>query len=309
MKVSCGRMKPETRRHIHGGDKMFELIKKYQKDQQLRDSFNALAEKTFGLNFEGWYQTGYWRDNYIPYSIVMDGKIVANVSVNITDMLWQGQRKSMIQLGTVMTDEAYRNQGLIREIMKEIEADFGEKTDGMYLFANDSVLDFYPKFGFEKAVEYQYTKHLSAAGTDEMEQIQMKDAKNWAMLEAVMEQNRFQGTFDMVDNIGLFMFYVTQFMQESVYYCKRLETYVIAEQEGDELFVHNVFSKQEVSLAEVLNTFGADVKKVRLGFVPQEKEGFEAELVQEEDTTLFVKGNVFAEFEKEGLMFPTLAHA
>ena len=288
---------------------MYEIIKKYQDNEVLRNSFNALAEKTFGLNFEGWYQTGYWRDDYIPYSIVMDGKIVANVSVNRTDMLWNGQKKSMIQLGTVMTDVRYRNQGMIREIMKEIEADFGEKTDGVYLFANDGVLDFYPKFGFHKAVEYQYTKHLFAERTDDMEQIQMKDAKNWAMLEAVMEQNRFRGAFDMVDNIGLFMFYVTQFMQESVYYCKRLETYVIAEQEGDGLFVHNVFSKQEVSLDEVLHSFGGDIKKVRLGFVPKEKDSYEAELVQEEDTTLFVKGNVFAEFEKEGLMFPTLAHA
>ena len=45
---------------------MCELIKNYQNNSALRQSFNELAQKTFGLSFESWYQNGFWRNNYIP---------------------------------------------------------------------------------------------------------------------------------------------------------------------------------------------------------------------------------------------------
>ena len=42
---------------------MYEIVKNYRHDARLRASCNALAEKTFGLNFENWYQNGFWNDN------------------------------------------------------------------------------------------------------------------------------------------------------------------------------------------------------------------------------------------------------
>ena len=44
-----------------------QIIKSYRNQDTLRHSFNALAGKTFeGLNFEPWYQNGYWSDSYNP---------------------------------------------------------------------------------------------------------------------------------------------------------------------------------------------------------------------------------------------------
>ena len=103
---------------------MNELIKNYRKNDELRHSFNELAKATFGLDFEDWYQNGYWGENYIPYSIVKDGNVIANVSVNITDMNWKGSKKHFIQLGTVMTAESYRNQAIYKDYrsgMKVVE--------------------------------------------------------------------------------------------------------------------------------------------------------------------------------------------
>ena len=191
---------------------------------------------------------------------------MANVSVNTTNILWNGEKKHFIQLGTVMTEEAYRNKGLIRRIMEEIEVDYKEKIDGMYLFANDEVLTFYPKFGFEKAVEFQYAKQVCNAGSSTMKQIPMHEKKAWTELETAINNNRFYGQFDMVDNSGLFLFYVTKFMQENVYYDKMLDTYVIGELEEGELFIHNVFSNNEVVLEDVIKAFGQEVKQVILGF-------------------------------------------
>lgn len=288
---------------------MYQIIKNYRNNDELRKSFNELAGKTFGLNFEDWYQNGFWGENYIPYSIVEDGKVISNVSVNKTDMLLDGEVKHFLQLGTVMTDETYRNQGLSREIMEEIEKDYKDKVDGIYLFASDSVLTFYPKFGFEKSVEYIYSKPVSISGKCQLEQVIMDNPIAWKQLEHVMNNNVYHGKFDMVNNNELVMFYVTKFMQECVYYHSQTGTYVIAEIEGEDAFIHNVFSEKLEELDEVIALLGADVKNVTLGFVPREANEYNRIEYHEEDCTFFIKGEAMQVVLNEKLRIPSLSHA
>lgn len=287
----------------------FGLVKNYRTDDALRKSFNKLVTDTFGFDFEDWYQNGFWGENYIPYSMVVGEDIVANVSVNITDIVWKGEKHHFIQLGTVMTAQKYRNQGLIRKLMEEVEKDFGGKVDGVYLFANDSVVDFYPKFGFSKAKEYKYSKAVKVENHKTAVQFSMNSKEQWSQLVNAINRSAVQGDFEMTDNSGLIMFYVSSFMQSSVHYDKKLDAYVIADVEDGKLFIHNVFAKDEVDLDEVIKAFGKEIKEVELGFVPKNKDGYSVEELHEEDTTLFVKGNAFSDFDSNKLMFPTLAHA
>ena len=83
------------------------IEKNYRDNESLRYSFNELAGKVFGgLNFEGWYRNGFWKDNYIPYSVVADGKIVSNVSLNACNMNYDGRIVKLIQLGTVYAGDS-----------------------------------------------------------------------------------------------------------------------------------------------------------------------------------------------------------
>lgn len=288
---------------------MSEIIKNYRDNDLLRHSFNELAAKTFGLDFEDWYQNGFWSDNYIPYSLVKDGRVVANVSVNRTDMAFAGVVKHFLQLGTVMTDEAYRNQGFIREIMKQINDDYLGKADGIYLFANDSVLDFYPKFGFQQSKEYQYSREITNTGACQFEPLLMNSPARWKLLEDAMETNIFHGRFDMIQNNGLILFYVTKYMQENVYYHGPSDTYVIADTDGKNLFLHNVFSGTLTELDQVIELFGKGIRHVTLGFVPMDPEKYEVTEVHEEDCTLFIKGSALKIMEQERLRIPSLSHA
>lgn len=133
----------------------YQLIRQVRDDLPLRNSFMDLAKSTFDLSFQDWYKKGYWSNNYIPYCIVDHNQVVANVSVNLMDFSWRGQRRQYLQIGTVMTNEKYRYQGLSRKLIKTVLGDWKSKVDAIYLFANDSVLDFYPKFDFIEAKEYQ----------------------------------------------------------------------------------------------------------------------------------------------------------
>ncbi len=284
------------------------IIKNYRSNDALRASFNALAESTFGLNFENWYQMGYWSDNYIPYSILEDGKIVANVSLNRTDMCIGGERKRLYQLGTVMTYPEYRNRGYIRAIMAEIEADTAD-ADGVYLFANDSVLDFYPKFGFVQNKEYLHSKPVAQTGDCTMVQVKMDTPENRDRLAKAMAESAFQTGCTMVDNPGLIFFYAAQFMQDAVYFWEEENAWVIAEAEDGVLTIHNVFGREDLSLDAVTAAFGGSFREVVLGFAPADTAGWTVREYQEEDCTFFTKGEAFRNFAARKLRIPSLSHA
>lgn len=42
------------------------FVKDYKDNEYLRNSFNQLASNTFGIEFESWYQHGYWTEKYQP---------------------------------------------------------------------------------------------------------------------------------------------------------------------------------------------------------------------------------------------------
>lgn len=285
-----------------------EIKHSYRHDAALRGSFNALAEKTFGLNFEAWYQNGFWGDNYDPYSLILDGKVVANVSLSRTDLLVDGEVKRIYQLGTVMTEEGYRNRGFIRAIMAEIEKDTAG-ADGIYLFANDSVVDFYPKFGFREEKEHVYRRSVSQETKGTMAPVAMDCPAQWAILTDAMAASQFREGCRMVGNPGLIFFYISQFMQDQVYYSRDLDAYAVAEMEDGNLTLHNVFSPNELPLEQVIAAFGSGIHSVTLGFTPADAAAFTAEVLHDEDTTFFVKGEFFADFASRQLRIPTLSRA
>lgn len=286
----------------------YEFISDYKHDKELRISFEALAQKTFGIRFEEWYQLGFWREAYIPYSIMDGRRIISNVSVNKMSFDCNGRRKFFLQLGTVMTDTEFRGKGLNRLLIERILADYKDICDGIYLFANDSVLDYYPKFGFEKAAEYQYSKKVRNTGEKRAVQWPMTDKSSYAYMEERIRKSWKNSLFEM-DNVGLYLFYLTYFMKNSVYYIEELKTYVIAEEEEGTLFLHQVISEQEAELDRIIAAFGKNITKIVLGFTPLSSKGFDREELKEEDTTLFILGKGWEEFRKGQLRFPALSHA
>jgi GNAT superfamily N-acetyltransferase len=296
-----------TKYNIGGNE--YNFIKDIKENEQVRKSFNLLAQKTFGLDFEPWNQNGYWGVDYIPYVLLDGDVVVSNVSVNIINTRWRNQAKRYIQLGTVMTDEKYRSKSLSRWLMEKVLKDWKDKSDAVYLFANDSVLDFYPKFGFEKALEYQCQKTVKKKdGT--VEKLDMSLARDrLLLLDAYKFSNPFS-TLQMESNNGLLMFYCSQFMRENLYYINQYKAVVIAEYDNDKLVCYDIFCQSNCDMDDILCTMAdQNTKKAILGFIPKQIENYEIAELHEDDTTLFVlrgKENLFAENQ---LMFPVLSHA
>lgn len=285
----------------------YEIIKGFQKNKAYRDSFNALAEKTFGLNFENWYTNGFWNEKYIPYSVLKDGEIIANVSVNLIDCTLDGQKKRYIQLGTVMTDEKHRCQGYSRKLIETVLVDFAE-CDGFYLYANDEVTDFYPKFSFVKSPEYRFR---TKAETDKQccaVSVPMKNREDWTKFLNAKKSLKSIGLLQ-TDTDDLMMFYLSQFMTESVFYIEHLNAYVIAETENDTLTVYDILSENPIDINEVCNAFGNKIKKAEFAFTPQNTSSLEKYEYHEPDTTFFILGEPITSDMQKILSFPQLTHA
>ena len=109
--------------------------------------------------------------------------------------------------------------------------------------------------------------------------------------------------------IYLYMFYVTKYMQDSVYYHKDSDTFIIAEVENDTLFIHNIFSCSQDTVDAVTKLFGEDLKKVTLGFTPQDTETYTVREFHEDDCTFFIRGEQLQIMEEHKLRIPSLAHA
>lgn len=289
-------------------EKNYKFLKAYQDNDTIRKSFNGLAQTTFGIDFEDWYQNEYWKNKYIPYSFVDGDQVIANVSVSPMRFLHNGAVRNYIQLGTVMTSKPYRNQGLIRKLIHEVESDYQKKADGYFLFANDQVLNFYTKFGYHSEKEYSWSKEMNIDTEMTAKKVSMKGMDDWKRFEKFMESSNVQSSLWMQENMELIMFYTTGFLSENVYMVESQKAYVIAEFQKGILFLHQIFSPQKININEIVSAFGKDVKKVILGFSPLETENFKLEEITEQDTTLFVKGILTGTIEKFHQRIPTLSH-
>lgn len=297
----------------------YEFSKTVRTNDTLRKSFNELTQNTFGFDFEDWYQSGHWQDMYIPHVLLDGEKVVSNISVNLIQFDIKGESKTYIQLGTVMTDEAYRGQGLNREIMEKIMAEYKDKVDGIYLFGNDEVLEYYPKFGFVPAKEYEYympCENSFGVAAYEVKKVDMEDKNECEKLYEIIRKyaadgktiNQNDGLY-MSHNLGLYQFWFSAGFGENIYHLPENGCYVVAGMDEEVLRIHQIFGRKKVDILRFAKSFGDKVKEVVLSYTPCDTEGLLVREHEEEDSTLFILGKDLERIEREKMMFPVLSHA
>lgn len=285
----------------------------------LRSSFNQLVRNTFGFDFKEWYRAGHWGEMYIPHVLLDGNQVFSNVSVNLMHFEMYGVQKNYIQLGTVMTDKRYCGKGLNKYIMENIIKEYKDKADGIYLFANDTVLDYYPRFGFVTSKEYEY--FMVCADMDNVkpyviEKAGISQGRQYIKFCNAMENsllnadclNRNDGMY-MDKNPGFYHFWISAGFGDCIYYIPEKDVYIAASVEGEILHIHQVFGKEHIEIKRFAKSFGNGIKEVVTGYTPACKEEFQAREHKEEDCTLFIMGEDLQCIEKDKMMFPVFSHA
>lgn len=276
----------------------------------LRASFNALTRRCFGFDFADWYARGWWADGrtaYTPHALVADGQVVANISATRIDFDLAGERLRATQLGTVMTAPEWRGQGLQRRLMEQVLRETAD-SDMVYLYANDAVTDFYPRFGFSPATEHACSLPMpggTGSGVSPFDPDRAADCEK--LLRCRARGNPFSAAA-MEGETGLLMFYCTGFLRDCVFFLDDLDAAAVAEYDGDTLLLHELFCPAGTSLSDALCALARPgVSRVTLGFTPGDPSGMVCAPV-EEDGGLFVLGGRKNPFALRRLRLPTLSH-
>ena len=290
-----------------------ELVSDYMLRDELRHKLNSLTRKTFSFDFESWVRGGYFEGDYIPYSFLEDGKIISNVSANRMQFVQNGIKRQYIQIGTVMTDEAYRNRGLAGTLLRHVVRQYENECDGFYLFANLNALDFYRKQGFLQGTQYRYFLKPGActgkepagrfvpAGQDKLLRKKYEETVRHSAPYASMEQ---------LNKYSLQMFYTADLSE--VYYAEDIDCFAVMEKEGETLLLQSVICKQRLPLEAVIARIADDYAALALGFAPCGGDAglFDcAEYDGAEDYRLFYRGEALADIQRDRLFFPQLSHA
>ena len=282
-----------------------KLISHYRDNDHLRISFIELAREIFGINFSSWHEKGFWNNRYIPYSYAVGNKIVANASVNELDFIIEGYSCRALQIGTVMTHPDYRSKGLSANLMNHILEEYEGKYDFMYLFANNSVLDFYPKFGFERVEETLYTvkfasgfeagsqntvnqssgtirgsqdsvNHSSGSAEDSkyasdssekgLRKLDISNTEDLQLVEKIVsERMSVSKIFGTANSGGITMYHVLNVFTEALYYSEQEDAVVIFLKENGTVHLIDIISRAPVSMEGIFAAI-TDIETCKIVF-------------------------------------------
>lgn len=126
-------------------------------DRAWHDAFFAHVAEVFpGIDFRRWGALGGWDAGYDVLALAADDRVIASIGRTRMTLVIDGAETSGYQLGAVATRAGQRGQGLARRLMDEVLADADREARPVFLFANPSVLDFYPRFGFRRVAQSRF---------------------------------------------------------------------------------------------------------------------------------------------------------
>jgi predicted acetyltransferase len=251
-----------------------KLVSDYKDNDILRASFNKLARQTFGIQFEEWYQKGLWDNKYICYSYITDESVVvSNLSINKMEVILNGELMKAIQIGTVMTHTMFRNKGLSRKLLEHVLDIYKPDYQLFYLFANQSVLEFYPKFGFEPIPQTQYWSEINLNALRDKSKLLKLDVSKNTDFELIqnLAKNRqaISQVFGVVNNPSLIMFYCMFVYNDCLYYSEEQDVLVIYKQEEDLLHLYDIISPTAIDFSSLLPKIAnKETKTIQYYFTP-----------------------------------------
>ena len=289
-------------------DDCFRLIG--HSDRTRHDRFFSFVASVFegGRTFSAWGARGGWVDGYDVFAIVVDDQVVSTVGRQSMRYVINGKERSGYQLGAVATHADQRNRGLARLLMNKVLGELDAPDQPVILFANSSVLDFYPRFGFRRLAQSSFIAHVDVqpAGTlaPSLDLASSTD-RAWLAEHCARAGVTGQG-FTARNYYPTMLFHLTR-QPRIVFRLNSFEALVIVQQQGDRLLIEDLLATRPFSLKDALRYICAQpVRTLEFGFRPEAWwPNAETQALDDGNSPLFARG---AAAEVEGpIRFPDLA--
>lgn len=283
-------------------------------DYAARDDHEAyfrFFDRVFpGADFRHWYERDGWGKGYVSHAYFAEGDLVANVSVSEMSLVVNGQGRRGWQLGGVGVLPEYRGRGLSRQLMEAVLALAHEQADVVFLFANASVLDYYPRFGFQ----CRHQSRFSATGSFRPEAGRLRHldlgqvADRALLFEYCKMAVPLSQRFSAVDYYSTLLWYGYNDHTESFYYDPEVDAVIVAQVRDQTLRLLDILAKATFDLqAHVGRYVSKPIKTIEFGFSPESWWKGVLQLTDNTEGGLFVLGDACA--IEAPFHFPELAHA
>ncbi len=273
-----------------------QLVKNFREDKFYREEYFGFIRKIFpSISFNEWHAKGFWTENYIPFSLIDSGKMVANTSAAKMEVLINGQKFKGIQIGAVGTLHEYRNKGLSRKLMNEVIDFYQEETDLFFLFANDSVKDFYPKFGFEHKLENTFIRYVNFNNSKfSARKLKLNHREDYDLLINLLGKRKpLTKIFGAVNYQFITMWHILNLYSNNLYYLEDAEAVIIkTENENSINLIDLIFRENfdlDSAIPKIIET--GKIHSIKFCFPPDQLK-FSFDEVEPEDSLLFVKGKL-----------------
>lgn len=247
------------------GDGITHIAMNNHNDSAYEAMFDDLIRDTFGFSFAPWLARRLWDARYESYSVIENGHMLANICVFKADITLRGRQRRAHQLGGVATRGAERGKGLSRLLMEHILNKYPETP--AFLFANPSVLDFYPRFGFRPAPDYRPFL-LAEIDNADLRPIKL-DAEHPRLEAALRERGAYSSILDCLNTYSIQVFHLLLDYPEGIYHLPKSDVVLVAEQKGDCLFIADVIAKAPVAFERIRAELPfSGIRRVEFGFCP-----------------------------------------
>lgn len=282
----------------------YKYIKDYQSNDKLLRSYYNFTQSVFGFDLIAWKNAGHWGEEYRLHSLVESDRIVASISTSKMKLQIRGKEVSAIQLGSVGVLPEYRGKGLLRNVMQMVLAEY-QQFPLMFLFANQNVLDFYPKFGFRRVNEkiFQMDVPKSCMPMQKATKISLESTCLQRLLAGKLQHSAM---IDARGNQSIYWFHLLYKYSDNVYYIEDKDIAFIVNYEGEYAIVADVLSMNVINFDEIIGYIRReDTKKIIFNFTADWL-GKDYEAITNEDDIMFILGDFPSDITD--FKFPTTAH-
>jgi GNAT superfamily N-acetyltransferase len=233
------------------------------------------VQKTFGHNapFLAWDAAEGWDRGYRSFALATEsGEIVSNVSVTEMDLVLDGEKLKGFQFGALGTVPAWQGRGLSRRLIEEVIAELEPRADMILLFANDKVLDFYPRFGFRREHEMVFACDHAVAPARKAARLPLETPEGLALLKRLCRSAEpVTRRFGARGYESIFLWHaLSGYFPHEVYYLPEHDSAIVAHRREQTLTIFDILTENPFDLAAVLPSLvDAPTRRIEFEFCPE----------------------------------------
>ncbi|MEZ5278149.1 MAG: GNAT family N-acetyltransferase [Opitutaceae bacterium] len=265
----------------------------FYRQEHLAQPFFELQRMIFpGLDLAWARDNGFLSPEVVPFGLFENGRALSILNATTSNIVIRDHTIRAVQLGTVATHPEFRKTGLSRLLINKVFDRYRDSTDIVFLYANDQVLDFYPKLGFERVLETHFSMPVRDYPANSFRRLDPKKPQDRETIFRSFDRRvSLSGACGVEDYRLLAKWYALTFFADNLWYHEDTDVLIVASIEDRSILVHDVVSS--IPVPGFFRQFSwPAVEEAILQFVPDQFEGSFAPMSAPAGDTLFVRGRL-----------------